>query len=162
MSEPFVYIASDIMSYGSQCEAKRIEDICDRVGIPFYSARLNMEINDKKACSAEENAKLPEKIVKHDTAMIDKATIFVVNYKPSSIGTIVELGQIFEKWRNDNTIKVYGLYDDIRRTNIPEVGDRRSFGMNAYAFGVLATMSDTNELYELEDLEAALTSLVEK
>ena len=46
---------------------------------------------------------------------------------------------------------------DVRRTNIPEVGDRRSFGVNQYVYGVALDLTDGVGFYEwneiLEDIK---------
>lgn len=144
------------MSHGSQMEMKRIEEICEKYGHDFYSARLNMEINDKSNQTRESNDKLAEKIVKTDTSHIHSSDIFVINYKPYAIGTIVEIGQIYELWLRDQSIRVFPIYDDIRRMDIEECGDRRSVGMNQYAYGCILDMTYGHGFMTLEDLDKEL------
>lgn len=48
--------------------------------------------------------------------------------------------------------KVYPHLEDIRRTNIPETGDRRSWGINQYVYGVCLDLTDGKGLYEWEEI----------
>ena len=153
-----IYIAGDIMSIGSQTESKIIEDKLKKHD--FYSARLNAEINDKNAQTVESNNKLAERIVAQDTAQIDKADIFIINYKPYAIGTTVEIGQIYEHWRHNKDIKVIAIYDDIRRTELPEVGDRRSFSVNQYVYGIILAMTKGKGFISFSQLDDAIDKLL--
>lgn len=153
--ENYVYIAGDIMSKGSQYEASLIEGVLDEVGIKYYSPRLNKSINDKKAVTVEENNKLAERIVKADTEHLNKANIVIFNIKESSIGTIVEVGQVLGLHNNQDNKKCFFLYDDIRRTSLEEVGDRRSWSINQYLHGAILELSNgrgiINSMEELKE-----------
>ena len=48
--------------------------------------------------------------------------------------------------------KVYPHLEDIRRTNIPETGDRRSWGINQYVYGVCLDLTDGKGLYDWEEI----------
>ena len=48
--------------------------------------------------------------------------------------------------------KVYPHLEDIRRTNIPETGDRRSWSINQYVYGVCLDLTDGKGLYEWEEI----------
>ena len=48
--------------------------------------------------------------------------------------------------------KVYPHLEDIRRTNIPETGDRRSWSINQYVYGVCLDITDGKGLYEWEEI----------
>ena len=48
--------------------------------------------------------------------------------------------------------KVYPHLEDIRRTNIPETGDRRSWGINQYVYGVCLDLTDGKGLYEWDEI----------
>ena len=48
--------------------------------------------------------------------------------------------------------KVYPHLEDIRRTNIPESGDRRSWSINQYVYGVCLDLTDGKGLYEWEEI----------
>ena len=48
--------------------------------------------------------------------------------------------------------KVYPHLEDIRRTNIPETGDRRSWSINQFVYGVCLDLTDGKGLYEWEEI----------
>ena len=48
--------------------------------------------------------------------------------------------------------KVYPHLEDIRRTNIPETGDRRSWSINQYVYGVCLDLTEGKGLYEWEEI----------
>ena len=48
--------------------------------------------------------------------------------------------------------KVYPHLEDIRRTNIPECADRRSWSINQYVYGVCLDISEGKGLYEWEEI----------
>lgn len=47
--------------------------------------------------------------------------------------------------------KVYPHNSDIRRTEIPEQGDRRSFSVNQFVYGVVLALTDGKGFYDLEE-----------
>ncbi|MBO5096517.1 MAG: nucleoside 2-deoxyribosyltransferase [Bacilli bacterium] len=48
--------------------------------------------------------------------------------------------------------KVYPHLEDIRRTNIPESGDRRSWSVNQYVYGVCLDLTDGKGFYEWNEI----------
>ena len=48
--------------------------------------------------------------------------------------------------------KVYPHLEDIRRTNIPECADRRSWSINQYVYGVCLDVSEGKGFYEWEEI----------
>ena len=52
--------------------------------------------------------------------------------------------------------KVYPHLEDIRRTNIPETGDRRSWGANQYVYGVCLSVSGGKGFYEWDEIISEL------
>lgn len=48
--------------------------------------------------------------------------------------------------------KVYPHYEDIRRMDLPEVADRRSWSVNQYVYGVCLDLTDGIGFYEWEDI----------
>ena len=48
--------------------------------------------------------------------------------------------------------KVYPHLEDIRRTNIPECADRRSWSINQYVYGVCLDISEGKGFYEWEEI----------
>lgn len=160
MTKPFVYVAGDIMSYGSQCELERITDILDELGIDYYSPIKNKSINDKQNVSVEENNSLAERIVYEDTLRLEKAGVIVFNVKEHAIGTLVEIGQVLGMMNMGAEKRCFFLCDDIRRTAIPEIGDRRSWSVNQYLYGAVLKMSDGRGFQTVDEIREELEQLV--
>lgn len=157
----FVYIASDIMSTGAQHEISLIEEVLDELGFDYYSARKNSQINDKTNVTVEENNKLAEKIVEQDTDRIKKADIIIFNIKSHALGTLTELGQVWGLNNNGMGKKCFFLYDDIRRTDLPETSDRRSWSINQYIYGLVLALSEGRGfLKDLDELKIELKKLI--
>lgn len=157
----FVYIASDIMSTGAQHEISLIEEVLDELGFDYYSARKNSEINNKTNVTVEENNKLAEKIVEQDTDRIKKADIIIFNIKSHTLGTLAELGQVWALNNNGMGKKCFFLYDDIRRTDLPETSDRRSWSINQCIYGLVLALSEGRGfLKDLDELKIELKKLI--
>ncbi|MBS5596877.1 nucleoside 2-deoxyribosyltransferase [Peptostreptococcus sp.] len=157
----FVYIASDIMSTGAQHEISLIEEVLDELGFDYYSARKNSQINDKTNVTVEENNKLAEKIVEQDTDRIKKADIIIFNIKSHALGTLAELGQVWGLNNNGMGKKCFFLYDDIRRTDLPETSDRRSWSINQYIYGLVLALSEGRGfLRDLDELKRELKKFI--
>lgn len=154
----FAYIAGDIMSRGSQWELEQITAICRKLGIDYYSPIDNKSINDKKSVSVEENNKLAEKILREDTARLERADLIIFNCKSHAIGTLVEIGQVLGMADKKHCVV---LYDDIRRTDLPEVGDRRSWSINQYLYGAILKLTGGKGITDFADLETELCAILE-
>ena len=48
--------------------------------------------------------------------------------------------------------KVYPHLEDIRRTNIPECADRRSWSINQYVYGTILDVTNGHGIYEWEEI----------
>lgn len=48
--------------------------------------------------------------------------------------------------------EVYPHYEDVRRTDIPEQGDRRSFGVNQYVYGACLDVTNGKGFYEWDEI----------
>ena len=159
MKKPFVYVAGDIMSIGSQYELQLICDIIGSKDYSYYSPILNKSINDKRNVTEEENNHLAEKIVEADSKRLEEADIVIFNIKHYAVGTLVELGQCLQMFRDNPNLKksFYFLYSDIRRdTNLNEMNDRRSWSINQYIYGAVLALSKGRGFMSLEDLKRVL------
>lgn len=78
-----------------------------------------------------------------------------------------ELIELFAEQNNDNfedlkyevlqlanklDKKVYPHYEDIRRMDLPECGDRRSWSVNQYVYGVCLDLSEGKGFYEWDEI----------
>ena len=166
-----IYLAGDMLKKGSillrEQEAKELREL----GHKIYSPIEDKSINDKTNQTEESNNGLAERIVRSDTRGILNSDVIVIEPHENALGTMVELGQIkgykdcarelksilyivdllhYFVQRNDK--KVYPHLEDIRRTDIPEIGDRRSWSINQYVYGVCLDLTDGKGLYEWEEI----------
>lgn len=175
-----IYLAGDMLKKGSQLLREQEANDLKALGYEIYSPKDDKEINDKKAQTEESNNGLAEKIVLKDTKGIMESDIIVIEPHENALGTMVELGQIkgmqdafmmiwkwlyqhkdvqahvFNEFLNefgDKFLKpVFPHLEDVRRTDIPEKGDRRSFGVNQYVYGVCLDLTEGKGFYEWEEI----------
>lgn len=177
-----VYIGGDMLYKGSQLLRKQERDIVKILGHEVYNPADNKDINDKEA---QGNAlDLPDRIVIQDTQALKDSDIIILDCQRFAEGTLIELGQItgmkdlalqieevlineklsnLEKFNRifqicNNIIdkKVYPHCEDIRRHDQPEVGDNRSFYINAYLKGICNWITNGKGLYEWSEIENEL------
>lgn len=174
-----VYNAGHCLTRGSQMQRQieKEELLAVADDLLFYDPKDNKEINDK-ATAVQEG--LAERIVKHDTNAIFWSDTVVIEPLPEALGTHVELGQL--KGIRDTSIEViniinnastvdaaivavaafcskqvervvYPHYEDIRRfKGANESEDRRSWGINQYAYGVCLDLTNGKGLYEWDEI----------
>lgn len=176
-----VYLAGDMLYKGSIMLRDLEKEQLRSKGVPVYVPHEDKEINDKANQSLESNSGLAEKIVYKDTLAIKKADTVVIEPQRFAEGTLVELGQIkaYNEMRsrivelleaNEKSgldlkfaleklvteeyphKEVYAHCEDIRRTDIPEVGDRRSFGVNQYVYGVVLELTEGKGFTPFEEI----------
>lgn len=160
-----IYIMGDMLKKGNQLlrnqESKAILDL----GYHIYSPLCDKEINDKQAQTVETNNKLAERIVTKDMEAILESDIIVADVDNDNVGTSVEIGAVMQhNWWYDKLYealhdekgldkikslldkypkkKVYCHCSDIRHTDIPEVGMRRSYSINQFLHGACLRISD--------------------
>lgn len=186
-----IYILGDMLKKGSvwvrEYEAKVLRDM----GFELYSAIEQKDINDKKNQTTESNNSLAERIVAKDSDAIRHSDIIVAEVDNNNVGSCVEIGQIMEfNWWHDNINnilhsddpignlekfldeypkkKCYFHTDDIRHTDLPEIGYRRSFSFNQYLVGACLALNKNGIttfekiIEELESYQSALKRLYNK
>lgn len=180
-SDKMVYLAGDMLKVGSILLRNQEKKDIKRAGFKVYSPVEDKEINDKSNQTEESNAGLAEKIVFKDTKAIIESDIIVIEPQDNAIGTMIELGQIKgmkdvskmiinilseNQGRSEKIILeqisnlcyemdgkiVFPHYEDIRRTDIPEQGDRRSWGVNQYCYGVCLDLTEGKGFYEWDEI----------
>lgn len=97
MNKPLVYLAGDIMSFGSNLARQYEYDKFKELGLDceVYSPVMNKSINDKNSVTEEENNKLAEKITEADMERMWNADYVVISPEQSAIGTLCELGTLY-------------------------------------------------------------------
>lgn len=173
-----IYLAGDMLKKGSILLREKEKEELKALGYKVYSPIDDKEINDKSNQSKESNDGLAEKIVLKDTLGIIESDIIVIEPTDNALGTLVELGQIkgmkdmagvfydlLSQGRKYDALQfaeliwnkeVYPHYEDIRRTDIPETGDRRSWSVNQYVYGTCLDLTDGKGFYEWEEIIKAL------
>lgn len=186
MSIKSVYLAGHMLSKGSQMQRAWEREQLEKIGVPLYNPMDNKSINDKQA-NKHSNDDLAERIVAADVDAIWNSDVCVIEPLPEALGTINELGMIyaFNWWHEQlsNIVddvelresavtdsikqllkeyphkKVLPHVQDVRRHDAPEVGDRRSWGMNAFVYGVCLALTDGKGLYEYDEIWSELEKL---
>ncbi len=153
-----IYILGDMLKKGSILMRNYEASVCRDLGYEVYSAIEQKDINDKQNQTVESNNNLAERIVDKDSNAIRLSNIIIAEVDNNNVGSCVEIGQIMEfNWWHDNVNnilhsddpigglekfldnypkkKCYFHTTDIRHTNLPEVGYRRSFSFNQYLVG---------------------------
>jgi nucleoside 2-deoxyribosyltransferase len=178
MSKKLVYLAGDMLNKGAQMQRAMERDAILALGYDIYNPSDNKEINDKKNVVQEG---LAERIVRHDTDALMNADICIFEPLAHATGTCMEMAQIkgakdMAQKIFDTIMKtqyeplevqlkevidicirmlgkeVYTHNSDIRRHDIPEVGDRRSFAPHQYMHGVNLDLTDGVGFREWEEI----------
>lgn len=180
-----IYLVGDLLKKSSAILRKMESDELRSMGLNVYSAQEDKSINDKTAHTVESNNRLHERIVTKDTTAIMESDTIVAGLDESSIGSICEIGQIEmfnriwdmldEMMVNSNNLghfgemvadfmynyprkKVFVHIDDIRCTNIPEVGLNRSYYVNQYLRGIcVSAMNRAGACASDDDVQDIMT-----
>lgn len=127
----------------------------------------------------EKNNHLAEEIVKQDCDRLWKANTVVMSPEQNAIGTLNEIGVLYG-WKDmaqrildickdsdnaEETLKkvaavcqgtvdkdIYLHYSDIRDTDIPEVGWRRSFSINQFLYGLVLALEKTGDFETFDEI----------
>ena len=137
-----VYNGGDMLSIANQHEHDRENEQLRSLGFKVYSPQDDKEINDKTNQTVESNNSLAEKIFEHDTSGMEQSDIIIFEVSNNNVGTSVEIGQWAQRERMRPSGKKYYFHSyDIRRTGIPEKGDRRSWSINQYLYGAILSLN---------------------
>lgn len=141
-----VYVGGDIMSYGNQLLREKEKEDIRSIGLKVHSPKDDKEINDKSNQSVEDNNHLAEKIFDKDSTGMINSDILIFDVSNTSVGTTAEIGQWamvhrLLQYTADPYIEmisqkpIFFHSSDLRDTNIPESGYRRSHSYNQYLIG---------------------------
>lgn len=154
-----IYILGDILKKGNSILRGQEAAELRNIGYDVYSASEQKDINDKVNQTVESNNKLAERIVAKDMEAIRKSNLIVADVDNDSVGSSCEVGAIFEfNWFRKELVRmlhskhpqeaireflreypekeVYFHTTDIRHTDLPEIGMRRSFSINQFLHGM--------------------------
>lgn len=137
-----IYNGGDMLSLANQVRHADENRQLRNLGFQVYSPQDDKTINDKTNQTVESNNSLAEKIFDRDTTGMEKADIIIFEVSNNNVGTTTEIGQWAMQERIKPTWKKYYFHSyDIRRTGIPEVGDRRSWSINQYLYGAILSLN---------------------
>lgn len=186
MTQKKVYIAGDMLNMGAQMQRKMEKDTIEAMGHQFYNPQDNKEINDKSNAVNEGLAERivthdTDAIKWSDTVLVEplahaQGTICelgqikgmkdvaqdVLNmiYAEENIDLTPQqlVDSIEGMCRKHIERKVIPHYEDIRRVDgLTETGDRRSFGMHQYVYGVCLDLTEGKGMYSWEEAQAELS-----
>lgn len=135
------------MTLGNRILRNQERDQMKRLGFEPYSPLDDKEINDKNNQTEESNNGLAEKIFAKDTKGMLDSDILIFDVANTSVGTTAEIGQWamvheLNQRTNDsfllkrlNNKPIFFHSSDLRDTEIPEAGYRRSHSYNQYLLG---------------------------
>lgn len=137
-----IYNAGDMLKGPNQDrKAKENQELRD-LGFEVWSPQEDKDINDKQNQTQESNNSLAEKIFTHDTHGMEQANIIIFEVDNGNVGTCVEVGQMAQLNRfNGEDKHFYFQSYDIRRTELFEAGDRRSWSINQYLYGAILSLN---------------------
>lgn len=148
-----VYVGGDMLKLGSQIMRQREKERLAQLGFTPYAPQDDEEINDKQNQTEESNDGLAEKIFFKDTEAMLKSDILIFEVDGNNIGTTTEVGQFamvyelagryphIQELQELASKPVFFHTTDVRHTDIPEKGMRRSFSMNQYLHGACLRMN---------------------
>lgn len=137
-----IYNGGDMLSLANQHMHNRENQQLRDLGYQVYSPQDDKTINDKQNQSVGSNNSLAEKIFDRDTQGMQKADIIIFEVSNDNVGTTCEIGQWVQQECIQPTSKKYYFHSyDVRRTNIPEIGDRRSWSINQYLYGAILSLN---------------------
>lgn len=161
MAFKLIYNGGGMLSLANQHMHSKENKQLRALGYQVYSPQDDKTINDKQNQSVESNNSLAEKIFDHDTSGMEKADIIIFEVSNDNVGTTCEIGQWAQQERIKPTNKKYYFHSyDVRRTSIPEIGDRRSWSINQYLYGAILSLNPKG-IMDWQDILNSLKAGVE-
>lgn len=175
------YIAGDIMTRGSQLQRAEERAKLEAAGISVYNPQDNNGINDKSKLPLAERivAEDIKRLFAATDIVIEpqphaQGTLVELGiiYGMKALASAMKMQRdLF--WENEDldfnetldaideidsmiidgvlAQKVYPHNSDIRRTDSPEIGDRRSFSVNQFVYGVVLALTDGKGFYDFDE-----------
>lgn len=175
------YIAGDIMTRGSQLQRAEERAKLEAAGISVYNPQDNDDINDKSKLPLAERivAEDIKRLFAATDILIEpqphaQGTLVELGiiYGMKALASTMKMQRdLF--WENEDldfnetldaideidsmiidgvlAQKVYPHNSDIRRTDSPETGDRRSFSVNQFVYGVVLALTDGKGFYDFDE-----------
>lgn len=181
MTKRLTYIAGDIMTRGSQLQRAEERAKLEAAGISVYNPQDNDDINDKSKLPLAERivAEDIKRLFAATDIVIEpqphaQGTLVELGiiYGMKALASTMKMQRdLF--WENEDldfyetldaideidsmiidgvlAQKVYPHNSDIRRTDSPENGDRRSFSVNQFVYGVVLALTGGKGFYDFDE-----------
>ena len=139
-----VYLGGNMLEKAAQMLRNIEKEQISALGFEPYAPQDDKEINDKSNQSEESNNNLAERIFDKDTKAMMNADILIFEVSNNNVGTTAEIGQwamvhrLAKEGIGGDEIKklaqkpIFFHSTDVRDTDIPEIGHRRSHSYNQY------------------------------
>ncbi len=114
-------------------EGKLIKEVIEKYGYEYFIANpVDLPFDNTRVLTSKE-------IFSTDYAHIDKSTHFFFELASSDDGTMVELGNVVEKYMQGKDIKIYPIFADLRIQRNDVKGVECPVGFNSYTVGALTS-----------------------
>ena len=131
-----VYIAGPLFKEAEinqrRLEATKIKAVLDELQLPYFIANpIDLPLDNTKVLTSQE-------IFNTDYAYIKQSNVFFFELASEDSGTMVELGNVIERFMQGQGLKIYPVIADLRLARNDVGGYECPFGMNSYVVGCLS------------------------
>jgi len=131
----YVYVAGPLFKEAEinqrRLEGQKIKEILEKKKQAYFIANpIDLPLDNSKFLTSTE-------IFSEDYSHIDKANIFFFELASEDAGTMVELGNVIEKYMQGKKVKIYPVIADLRLQRNEAKGVESPFGLNSYMVGSL-------------------------
>lgn len=135
----YVYNAGPLFSEADikqrKYEGNRLRSLLDGIE-SFVANPIDLPLDNSKSLTSIE-------IFEEDVKHIDLANVFFFELATGDTGTMVEFGQVIEKLRNNQSIKIYPIFSDLRLARNNAQGVECPVGFNSYLVGACTSHNIT-------------------
>ena len=125
-------------------EAKKIAEILDQKNLEYFICNpIDLPFDNTKVLTSAE-------IFTVDHGHITKADTFFFELASEDAGTMVELGNVIERYMQGEKLKIYPVFADLRLQRNDSKGVECPLGFNSYLVGCL-TANDIPIYYSFDD-----------
>lgn len=131
----YVYIAGPLFKEAEinqrRLEAKEITEILQQKGLEYFICNpIDLPFDNTRVLTSAE-------IFEADYSHIEKADVLFFELASEDAGTMVELGNVIEKYIQGKKLKIYPVFADLRLQRNDIKGVECPLGFNSYLVGCL-------------------------
>ena len=151
----YVYIAGPLFKEAEinqrRLEAQKIKEVLDSQDEEYFIANpIDLPFDNTKVLTSRE-------IFQADYSHINKANVLFFELASGDTGTMVELGNVIEKYMQGQPLKIYPVFADLRLQRNDVAGVECPLGFNSYLVGCLTA----NDLKIFKSFAEALAQFAE-